>query len=190
MTGKSFVSSSRGDEAQMFVGQTTVADQSLRRSAATFLPSRRSARGKEKATLTRGCAQMDFGPRLSSRAFLSPVALFDVFLDLPPFVTVLLSLGRAVVRLAEWVVGIAYDFCDGFYGFAHSNGFLSSVGTSVGTKAGGMPSDGKEGTALTTTVISAMVCVMVSLRLHHRDESSRKVLTKFAPAVRKNAETG
>jgi hypothetical protein len=53
-----------------------------------------------------------------------------------------------------WVTN---DFGDGFYGLAHSDGFLSSVGT----QAGEVPRKDKGATVLTTTVISTMLLIMV-----------------------------
>ena len=109
------------------------------------------------ATLTRGCAQIQFAPQLSGRAFSSPVTQFDVFLDLSSFVAVFLGFGRTIIGLAEGVFGIANDFCDGFYGFAHSFVFLLSPDTPTEIKAGEMPREKEEATVLTTTVISTML---------------------------------
>ena len=82
-------------------------------------PAIRSGSEKQKATQPRGLSRI-FGWQGLSRAIPSPVTQLQVFLNLPPFVTVFLCFSGTVFRFAEGMFRVSDDFTDGICGFAHS----------------------------------------------------------------------
>jgi hypothetical protein len=57
--------------------------------------------------------------RALRRIFFRPIAMFDELLNFASLVTVLLSLHRAIIGLAECVFGVANDFAECLDRFAH-----------------------------------------------------------------------
>ena len=88
-----------------------------------------TGRAEKREKATHGVAlftqdRLEFDSLSLRCTVVRPVALFEVFLDLPALVTMALRLDRTVVRLAERVFWIPNDLRDGFSGFAHNEGCI------------------------------------------------------------------